>query len=54
MPVLRLDPEQVIAGKEEGRRAISWAKERLKDGPVLIASSSTPAEVAALPKGAKP
>jgi 3-dehydrotetronate 4-kinase len=48
MPVLRLDPEQVIAGKEEGRRAISWAKERLKDGPVLIASSSTPAEVAAL------
>jgi uncharacterized protein YgbK (DUF1537 family) len=48
MPVLHLDPEQVIAGKEEGRRAISWAKERLKDGPILIASSSTPAEVAAL------
>jgi uncharacterized protein YgbK (DUF1537 family) len=48
MPVLHLDPERVIAGKEEGRRAISWAKERLKDGPVLIASSSTPAEVAAL------
>jgi uncharacterized protein YgbK (DUF1537 family) len=48
MPVLHLDPEQVVAGKEEARRALAWARERLKDGPVLIASSSTPAEVAAL------
>ena len=48
MPVLHLDPEQVIAGKEEARRAIGWARDRIKDGPVLIASSSTPAEVAAL------
>ncbi len=48
MPVLHLDPEQVIAGKEEARRAVGWARDRLKDGPVLIASSSTPAEVAAL------
>jgi uncharacterized protein YgbK (DUF1537 family) len=48
MPVLHLDPEQVITGKEEARRAVGWARDRLKDGPVLIASSSTPAEVAAL------
>jgi uncharacterized protein YgbK (DUF1537 family) len=48
MPVLHLDPEQVIAGKAEARRAVGWAKERIKDGPILIASSSTPAEVAAL------
>jgi uncharacterized protein YgbK (DUF1537 family) len=48
MPVLHLDPDQVVAGKDEARRALAWAKDRLKDGPVLIASSSTPAEVAAL------
>jgi uncharacterized protein YgbK (DUF1537 family) len=48
MPVLHLDPEQVIAGREEARRAVGWARDRLKDGSVLIASSSTPAEVAAL------
>jgi 3-dehydrotetronate 4-kinase len=48
MPVLHLDPEQVIAGKDEARRALAWARDRLKDGPVLIASSSTPEEVAAL------
>jgi uncharacterized protein YgbK (DUF1537 family) len=48
MPVLHLDPERVVAGKEEGRRALAWAKERLEQGPVLIASSSTPDQVAAL------
>ena len=48
MPVLHLDPEQVIAGKSEARRALSWAADRLREGPVLIASSSTPEEVAAL------
>jgi uncharacterized protein YgbK (DUF1537 family) len=48
MPVLHLDPEQIITGKEEARRALAWARDRLKDGPVLIASSSTPDEVAAL------
>jgi len=48
MAVLHLDPERVVAGKEEGRRALAWAKERLKQGPVLIASSSTPDQVAAL------
>jgi uncharacterized protein YgbK (DUF1537 family) len=48
MPVLHLDPEQVIAGNGEARRALAWAADRLRDGPVLIASSSTPEEVAAL------
>jgi 3-dehydrotetronate 4-kinase len=48
MPVLHLDPERVIAGKEEALRAVAWAKERIKNGPVLIASSSTAADVSAL------
>jgi 3-dehydrotetronate 4-kinase len=48
MPVLHLDPERIVAGKEESRRALAWAKERLEQGPVLIASSSTPDQVAAL------
>jgi uncharacterized protein YgbK (DUF1537 family) len=48
MPVLHLDPEQIMAGHGEARRAIAWAKDRLTEGPVLIASSSTPEEVAAL------
>jgi 3-dehydrotetronate 4-kinase len=48
MPVLHLDPEQVVAGKDEVRRALAWAKDRLKEGPILIASSSTPDHVAAL------
>jgi uncharacterized protein YgbK (DUF1537 family) len=48
MPVLHLDPERVVDGKEEARRALAWAADRIGDGPVLIASSSTPDEVAAL------
>jgi uncharacterized protein YgbK (DUF1537 family) len=48
MPVLHLDPEQIVAGKDEARRALAWAKDRLKEGPVLVASSSTPDQVAAL------
>jgi uncharacterized protein YgbK (DUF1537 family) len=48
MPVLHLDPDRVVAGKEEVRRALAWARERLGDGPILIASSSTPDQVAAL------
>jgi 3-dehydrotetronate 4-kinase len=48
MPVLQLDPEQVIAGKDEARRALGWARERLKEGPILIASSATPDQVTAL------
>lgn len=48
MPVLHLDPDQVVAGKEEARRALAWAKGQLGEGPVLIASSSTPDQVADL------
>ena len=48
MPVLHLDPDKVIAGPDEARRALAWAKERIGKGPVLIASSSTPDQVAAL------
>ncbi|SEI16300.1 3-oxo-tetronate kinase [Tardiphaga sp. OK245] len=50
MPVLHLDPEQVMAGGAEVQRALGWAKERLSKGPVLIASSSTPDQVTALQK----
>ena len=48
MPVLHLDPERVIAGKDEAQRALSWASARLADGPVLIASSCQPDEVTRL------
>ena len=48
MPVLHLDPDQVVLGREEARRALAWARERLERGPILIASSSTPDQVAAL------
>ena len=30
MPVLHLDPDRVVAGQDEARRALSWAKERLR------------------------
>jgi uncharacterized protein YgbK (DUF1537 family) len=48
MPVLRLDPETIVAGGSEVARALDWARERLGHGPLLIASSSTPDQVAAL------
>jgi 3-dehydrotetronate 4-kinase len=48
MPVLHLDPERVVQGPDEARRALGWATDRLADGPVLIASSATPDEVQAL------
>jgi 3-dehydrotetronate 4-kinase len=48
MAVLHLDPERVVAGKEEARRALAWAKDQISQGPILIASSSTPEKVAAL------
>lgn len=48
MPVLHLDPERIVAGTDEAQRALTWARPRLADGPVLVASSSTPEQVAAL------
>ena len=48
MPVLHLDPEQIVAGRGEAERALQWAKQRLDQGPILIASSSTPDQVTAL------
>jgi 3-dehydrotetronate 4-kinase len=48
MPVLHLDPERVVQGPDEARRALGWATDRLANGPVLIASSVTPGEVQAL------
>jgi uncharacterized protein YgbK (DUF1537 family) len=58
MPVLHLDPDRVIAGPDEVRRALAWAqdllnqdllnKDHLDKGPLLIASSATPDQVAAL------
>jgi uncharacterized protein YgbK (DUF1537 family) len=48
MPVLHLDPEGVVAGPDEVRRALVWAKDHLDRGPLLIASSATPDQVAAL------
>lgn len=48
MPVLRLDPEKIVAGGAEPERALNWSREHLGKGPILIASSSTPDQVAAL------
>lgn len=48
MPVLHLDPDRIITGAGEAQRALDWARPRLAEGPVLIASSSTPDQVAAL------
>lgn len=48
MPVLHLDQDRIITGADEAGRALDWARPRLADGPVLIASSAKPDEVAAL------
>jgi uncharacterized protein YgbK (DUF1537 family) len=48
MPVLHLDPDRVVAGGEEARRALAWGIERLTQGQILIASSASPEEVASL------
>jgi uncharacterized protein YgbK (DUF1537 family) len=48
MPVLHLDPEQIVVGGSEAQRALAWARPCLADGPVLIASSATPEAVAAV------
>jgi len=48
MPVLRLSAEALVEEKSEVVRALDWARARLERGPVVIASSAEPAEVAAL------
>ncbi|MBC7583381.1 MAG: four-carbon acid sugar kinase family protein [Tardiphaga sp.] len=47
MPVLRLDAKQIIGG-DAVVRALSWATPRIGSGAFLIASSSTPEDVAAI------
>ena len=48
IPTLRLLPQRLIEDKSEAKRALAWAKERVAAGPVLIASSAEPDDVAAL------
>jgi 3-dehydrotetronate 4-kinase len=48
MPVLHLDADRVAVGREEASRALVWGIERLAAGPILIASSASPEEVASL------
>ncbi len=50
IPVLRLDAARILAGAPVAQEALAWAETGLADGPVLIASSATPQEVAALQK----
>jgi uncharacterized protein YgbK (DUF1537 family) len=42
MPVLHIDAEQVVTGKSEAERALAWARDRLKDGPILIVRQFDP------------
>jgi uncharacterized protein YgbK (DUF1537 family) len=48
MPVLRLKPENLLQGDSEVEAALDWAIGRLPAGPLLIASSGTPEEVASV------
>jgi 3-dehydrotetronate 4-kinase len=48
MPVFHLDSEKAVTGKNEAQRALGWANVHLDKGPILIASSATPDQVAAL------
>lgn len=48
MPVLKLDPDKIVAGADEVQRALDWAGKHLAEGPILIASSSAPEQVAAV------
>ncbi|HTJ90719.1 MAG TPA: 3-oxo-tetronate kinase [Acidocella sp.] len=48
IPVLRLDVGRILAGGPVAREALDWADARLAGGPVLIASSAPPQEVAQL------
>jgi uncharacterized protein YgbK (DUF1537 family) len=48
MPVLRLDPDALVCGPQEVQRALAWASEHLDRGPILLASSASPDQVAAV------
>ncbi|MDU0305989.1 3-oxo-tetronate kinase [Rhizobium sp. 10PS4] len=48
MPVLRLDPERLLADPDEIAAAISWAGDRISAGPVIIAASAAPETVSRL------
>ncbi|EJC72496.1 hypothetical protein Rleg10DRAFT_0914 [Rhizobium leguminosarum bv. trifolii WSM2012] len=48
MPVLRLDPEKLLAGADEIAAAISWAGDRIAAGPVVVAASAAPETVSRL------
>jgi 3-dehydrotetronate 4-kinase len=48
MAVFHLEPDRVVSGRDEVARALAWAAQRITEGPILIASSSTPDQVAAL------
>ncbi len=48
MPVLRLDPEKLLAGPDEIATAISWAGDRISGGPVVVAASAAPETVSRL------
>jgi uncharacterized protein YgbK (DUF1537 family) len=48
IPVLRLSPEALIEDAGEIDRTLSWAKDRIASGPIVIASSKEPEQVAAL------
>jgi uncharacterized protein YgbK (DUF1537 family) len=48
MSVLHLDPDRIVTGQDEARRALAWAAQRITEGPILLASSATPDQVAAL------
>jgi uncharacterized protein YgbK (DUF1537 family) len=48
MPVLRLDPEKLLAGADEIAAAISWAGDRVSAGPVVVAASAAPETVSRL------
>ena len=48
MPVLRIEPEKLIDDHAEVDRALAWAEQRLAAGPIAIATSSEPDQVAAL------
>ena len=46
MPVFKLDTDGLICGAQEVHRALAWADQHLEQGPVLLASSAAPDQVA--------